>query len=72
MTNIAELLVEQGMTREHLEECRRIAATTGESLDRVILQKDYLPETQAPRRLRQHLGVEFRPSLDGTRVPSPS
>jgi len=69
MTNIAELLVEQGMTREHLEECRRIAATTGESLDRVILQKDYLPEAKLLAAYGQHLGVEFRPSLDGTRVP---
>jgi len=69
MTNIAELLVDQGLSRERLEECRRIAATTGESLDRVILQKDYLPEDKVLRAYGQLLGVEFRPSLDGARVP---
>ncbi len=70
MTNISELLVREGMTRERLEECRRIAATTGESLDRVILQKDYLPEAKVLAAYGELLGVEFRASLDGVRVPA--
>jgi general secretion pathway protein E len=70
MTNIAELLVREGMSRERLEECRRIAATTGESLDRVILQKDYLPEAKLLAAYGELLGVEFRASLDGVRVPA--
>ena len=69
MTTIADLLVDQGLTREKLEECRRIAATTGDSLDRVILQKDYLDEGKLLEAYAQHLGYEFRDSLDGVRVP---
>ena len=38
------MLIDAGLTRDRLEECRRVAGTTGESLDRVILTKDYLDE----------------------------
>ncbi|MEM7311425.1 MAG: ATPase, T2SS/T4P/T4SS family, partial [Planctomycetota bacterium] len=70
MTNIAELLIDQGLSRERLEECRRISATTGESLDRVVLQKDYLDEEKLLAAYANLLGYEFRDTLDGTKVPS--
>ncbi len=70
MTSISDLLVEAGLQRERLEECRRIAGTSGDSLDRVILQKDYLDEDKLLRAYAQHLGYEYRHSLDGTRVPA--
>ena len=69
MTTISDLLVDRGLSRERLEECRRIAATTGDSLDRVILQKDYLEEAKMLEAYAQHLGYEFRSTLDGIRVP---
>ena len=69
MSTISEMLVDAGLTRERLEECRRIAGTSGDSLDRVILQKDYLDEVTLLQIYAKHLGYEFRKSLEGTRVP---
>ena len=63
------MLVDAGLARERLDECRRVAATTGESLDRVILQKDYLDEGTLLQIYAKHLGFEFRKSLDGVKVP---
>jgi general secretion pathway protein E len=70
VTSISEMLVDAGLSRDRLDECRRIAGTTGESLDRVILQKDYLDEGTLLQIYAKHLGFEYRKSLDGTRVPS--
>jgi general secretion pathway protein E len=70
MTNIADLLVDRGISRERLEECRRISVNTGESLDRIIIQKDYLPEGKVLDAYGQLLGYEFRESLDGIKVPA--
>jgi general secretion pathway protein E len=64
------MLVDAGLSRDRLEECRRIAGTTGDSLDRIILQKDYLDEATLLQIYAKHLGFEFRKSLDGTRVPA--
>jgi general secretion pathway protein E len=69
-SSLGAMLVDAGMSRERLEECRRIAATTGESLDRVILQKDYVDELTLLQIYAKHLGFEFRKSLDGTAVPA--
>ena len=70
MVSISELLIEAGISRERLEECRRIAGTTGESLDRVILQKEYLEEQKLLQAYARHLGYEFQPRLEGTNVPA--
>jgi general secretion pathway protein E len=67
---ISDMLVDAGLSRERLEECRRIAATSGDSIDRVILVKDYLDESTLLQIYAKHLGFEFRKSLDGTRVPA--
>jgi general secretion pathway protein E len=69
MANLAEMLVDAGLSREHLEECRALATETGESLDRVILQRDYLPERELLRVYAQHLGFEYRDSLEEVSVP---
>jgi len=69
VTSIGDMLVDAGLAREKLDECRRVAADTGDSLDRVVLQKDYLDETTVLQIYAKHLGFEFRKSLDGTRVP---
>ncbi|MDZ4772238.1 MAG: ATPase, T2SS/T4P/T4SS family [Planctomycetota bacterium] len=67
---LGEMLVDAGLSRERLEECRRVAATTGESLDRVILSKAYLDEVVLLSIYAKHLGFEFRKSLEGTQVPN--
>ncbi|HUF55461.1 MAG TPA: ATPase, T2SS/T4P/T4SS family [Thermohalobaculum sp.] len=69
MTNLAEMLVDAGLPRERLEECRRLAAQSGDSLDRIILQRDYLPEPALLRVYAQHLGFEYRDSLEEITVP---
>ncbi len=69
MTSISEMLLDAGLSREKLEECRKVAAASGDSLDRVILQKDYLDEVTLLQVYAKHLGYEFRKSLDGTKVP---
>jgi len=61
MVNLGDMLVEAGLSRERLEECRRVAGTTGDSLDRVILQKDYLDEGKL---------LEAYARQDGVKVPS--
>jgi len=70
MVNLADLLIDAGLPRERLEECRRIAGSTGESLDRVILHKEYLPEGRVLEAFARHLGYEFLPTLDGIQVPA--
>ena len=70
MVSLSDLLIEAGLPRERLEECRRIAGTHGDSLDRVILTKDYLAEERMLEAYARHLGYEFCPSLDGIQVPS--
>jgi len=70
MTSLAEMLVDAGLPRERLEECRRLAALSGDSLDRIILQRDYLPEPALLRVYAQHLGFEYRDSLEEVSVPT--
>ena len=70
MTNIGDLLIDAGLSREKLDECRKIAGTTGDTLDRVILQKDYLPEPELLQVYASALGFEFREDLEGVAVPT--
>ena len=64
MASLSDLLVDAGLSRERLEECRKLAAESGDSLDRVILQREYLPESTLLRAYAVHLGFEFRESLE--------
>ncbi|MCP3917405.1 MAG: Flp pilus assembly complex ATPase component [bacterium] len=69
MTSIGDMLVDAGLSRDRLDECRNMAAQTGESLDRVVLSKDYMEETTVLQIYAKLLGFEFRKSLEGTKVP---
>lgn len=69
MVSIGDMLLDAGLTRDRLEECRGIAANSGDSLDRVILTKDYMEENVLLQIYAKLLGYEFRKSLDGTKVP---
>ncbi len=70
MTSIGELLVAAGLSAARLEECRKISAESGESLDRVILQKDYLPDADLLQAYANLLGYEFQEVLEGSPVPT--
>ena len=69
MVSIGDMLLDAGLSRDRLEECRGLAATSGESLDRVILDRGYLEENAILQIYAKLLGYEFRKSLDGTKVP---
>ncbi|MCB9916383.1 MAG: Flp pilus assembly complex ATPase component TadA [Planctomycetes bacterium] len=69
MVNIGDLLIDAGLRRERLEECRGVVANTGETLDRVILQKGYLDEPELLQVYARALGMEYVPKLEGTQVP---
>ncbi len=69
MVSLSEMLIDAGLSRERLEECRKAAAESGESLDRVVLSKGYLPEPDLLRAYAQHLGFEYRNSLEDVTVP---
>jgi len=69
MANIGELLVDAGLQREKLDECRKIAGQTGDTLDRVIVSKNYLGEPEVLQAYANALGMEYREELEGTSVP---
>jgi len=69
MANIGELLVDAGLQREKLDECRKIAGQTGDTLDRVIVSKNYLGEPEVLQVYANALGMEYREELEGTSVP---
>jgi len=69
VASIGDMLIDAGLSRDRLEECRDLAAQSGESLDQVLLQREYVEETTLLQIYAKHLGFEFRKSLDGTRVP---
>ena len=69
MSSIADLLINNGLSREKLDECRKIAGASGETLDKVILQKGYLPEEDLLQSYGQALGFDFIAELEGAKVP---
>ncbi|MFT4710778.1 MAG: hypothetical protein ACI8Q9_001909, partial [Planctomycetota bacterium] len=69
MASLSEQLVDAGLSRERLDECRRLANTTGDSLDRAILSRGYMPEEKLLEVYAGHLGYEFAGVLEGTVVP---
>jgi len=69
VASLSDLLVDAGLSRERLEDCRKLAVESGDSLDRVILQREYLPESTLLRTYAVHLGFEFRESLEDATPP---
>jgi general secretion pathway protein E len=63
------MLLDAGLHRENLEEARKIAIDSGDSIDKVIVQREFMDEVTVLQVYAKHLGFEFRKSLDGTRVP---
>ena len=71
MANLAEMLVDAGLSREQPRGVPRASRReSGESLDRVILQRDYLPERDAAAGLRPAPGLRVpRARSRKSRVP---
>ncbi|MEZ6004403.1 MAG: ATPase, T2SS/T4P/T4SS family [Planctomycetota bacterium] len=70
MVSIADLLLDAGLARNQLDEVRQTAIHSGESIDRVILQRGWLDEPTLLQVYAKHLGYEFRGSLEGIKVPT--
>ena len=58
------------LSPERLEECLQIEATTGETLDKIILAKGYLTEIDTLRLFGDVLGMEVIENLGNSPVPS--
>jgi general secretion pathway protein E len=69
VNSLPDMLLAAGLSRERLEECRRISGQSGDPLDRVILQKEYLDEQKLLPVYASYLGYEFRGKLDDVTVP---
>jgi general secretion pathway protein E len=58
------------LSPERLEECLQVEAATGETLDKVILQKGYLTEIDTLRLFGEVLGIEVVDNLGDQQVPA--
>jgi general secretion pathway protein E len=54
---------------DKLSDCLRVEAESGQTLDKVILRKGLLPEEDLLSMFADAFGYEFRPTLEGMRVP---
>ena len=57
------------LPQEKLNDALRIESESGQTLDRILLRKQYLPEEDVLQLFADSLGYEFRPDLDGIKVP---
>jgi len=57
------------ISAEKLNDALRLEAESGQTLDRILLRKQYLEEEDVLQVFAEALGYEFRGSLEGVRVP---
>ena len=57
------------LPQEKLNDALRIESESGQTLDRILLRKQYLPEEEVLQVFAECLGYEFRPHLEGIKVP---
>ena len=55
---------------EKLNDALRLEAESGQTLDRILLRKSYLPEAEILEIFAEGLGYEFRPDLEGVKAPA--
>jgi general secretion pathway protein E len=68
---LTELLRQEGrLDDSKIAECLKIEAETGQSLDRVLLSKNLLPEADLLRILGRALDLEVLDTLEGRSVPA--
>lgn len=63
------LLRKAGLQKAQIDEALQAERETGQSLDQVLTSKNLLPEAKCLQFFAEFLGLEFRPSLEGTSVP---
>jgi general secretion pathway protein E len=63
------LLRKAGLTSAQIEDAVKTERETGQSLDQVLVSKNMLSEPKCMQFFGELLGLEFRPSLEGTAVP---
>ncbi|MBK8098578.1 MAG: Flp pilus assembly complex ATPase component TadA [Planctomycetes bacterium] len=63
------LLRKAGLKQAQIDEALQAERETGQSLDQVLVGKNLLTESKALGFFGEFLGIDFRPSLDGTQVP---
>ena len=59
----------QRIPNEKLNDCLRIEAESGQTLDRILLRKGLLPEEDVLAVFAEGLGYEYRADLEGLKVP---
>jgi general secretion pathway protein E len=57
------------LPREKLADALRIEAESGQTLDRILLRKQYMPEEEVLQIFADALDYPFRPDLEGLKVP---
>lgn len=69
MKDIILSRLEERLAPEKVQDCLRIESESGQTLDRIILRKGLLPEEEVLRIFADALGYEFKPDLEGLKVP---
>jgi general secretion pathway protein E len=57
------------LSADKLSDCLRVEAESGQTLDKVILRKGLIPEEDLLSMFADAFGYEFKPNLEGLRVP---
>ena len=63
------LLRKAGLTQAQIDDALKSERETGQQLDQVLVSKNILSEPKCLQFFADLLGLEFRPSLEGTGVP---
>ena len=63
------LLTDGGMHPDDVRHCEALTADSDQSLDRLLVAKGYLQETEMLKLLSRYLGYPFRPDLRDAEVP---
>jgi general secretion pathway protein E len=58
-----------GLDQDRIEDCLRLQRDTGQSLDKILLQKGYIDEPRMLKLFSEYLGYEYRPELRIETVP---
>jgi len=64
------LLRKAGLQQAQIDDALQTERETGQQLDQVLVGKNLLPEPKCLEFFADFLGLEFRPSLEGTGVPN--
>ena len=63
------LLRKAGLTQAQIDDALKTERESGQQLDQVLISKNFLTEAKCMQFFAELLGLEWKPSLDGTGVP---